>query len=69
MLERHLAQAERHIAEGEGHLARQRGILAELANDGRDLRTAQTLLVQFGTMQVMHIADRNRIRSELEATK
>ena len=68
MLARHLAQAERHVAEGMDHVARQREIVAELANDGRDLRSAQALLVQFETMLADHIADRDRMRMELAAT-
>ena len=50
------------------HVARQREIVAELANDGRDLRAAQALLVQFETMLAHHIADRDRMRMELAAT-
>ena len=68
MLERHLAQAERHAAEGVDHVARQREIVAELANDGRDLRSAQALLAQFETMLAHHIAERDRIRMKLAAT-
>jgi hypothetical protein len=34
-------QAEKYVAEGVHHVARQREIVAELANDGRDLRSAQ----------------------------
>jgi len=68
MLERHLAQAERHVAEGMDHVARQREIVAELTNDGHDLRSAQALLVEFETMLAHHIADRDRIRMELAAT-
>jgi hypothetical protein len=56
ILEQHLAQAERHVAEGADHVARQREIVAELANDDRDLKSAQALLVQFETMQAHHIA-------------
>jgi hypothetical protein len=69
MLERHLAQAERHVTEGVNHVARQREIVAELADDGRDLRTAQALLVQFETMLANHIADRDNIRMELAAMR
>src|SRR5689334_7453493 len=67
-LEQHLAQAEMHISQGEHHVARQGEIVAELAYDGRDLNTAQALLVQFETMMAHHIADRDRIRTELTRT-
>jgi hypothetical protein len=43
-LERGLVQAEMHITEGEHHLARRREIVAELANDGRDLSSAMSAL-------------------------
>ncbi len=68
-LERHLLEAEMHITEGEHHLVRQREIVAELANDGRDLRSAQALLAQFETMLAHHVADRDRIRADLAAMK
>jgi hypothetical protein len=68
-LERHLLEAEMHITEGEHHLVRQREIVAELANDGRDLRSAQALLTQFETMLAHHVADRDRIRADLAAMK
>jgi hypothetical protein len=43
--------------------------VTELANDGRDLKSAQALLAQFETMLANHVADRDRIRSELAAMK
>ena len=68
-LERHLAQAEMHITASEHHLVRQREIVAELANDGRDLRSAQALLTQFETMLGNHVAERDRIRARLTAMR
>jgi hypothetical protein len=60
----HLAQAERHVAEGERHVARQRELIAELERDGHDTVQARELLVQFEGLQVMHVADRDRLRRE-----
>jgi hypothetical protein len=54
-----------HITEGEHHLARQREIVAELANAGRDLKSAKALLIQFETMLANRLVDRDRIRAEL----
>jgi uncharacterized coiled-coil protein SlyX len=68
-LEEQLAQAEMRISEGEVHVARQRDIVAELANDGDDLKSAQTLLAQLEKMLANHVADRDRIRAELAATR
>jgi hemerythrin len=65
MVERHLAQAERHVVEGSRHVVRQRQIVAELADDGDDLKLAQELLARFEELLVSHIADRDRIRAEL----
>jgi hypothetical protein len=69
MLERHLAQAERHVSDGEHTVARQREIVAKLVKDGHDSRMAQELLTQFEQSQAIHVADRDRIRSELAASK
>lgn len=69
MLEAHLAQAERHVAEGESHVARQKQIVMALVGDARDLRNARELLMQFEAMLTNHLADRDRIRVELAATK
>jgi TorA maturation chaperone TorD len=65
MLEQHLAQAERHVTEGENHITRQLQLIAELAEGGHDLRSAQELLTQFESMQKLHVADRDRLRTEL----
>jgi len=65
MLGQHLAQAERHVAQGERHIARQREIVAELKDRGHDWQAAMELLHQFEEMQALHIADRDRLRSEL----
>ncbi len=66
-IQRHLLLAEMHVSQGERHVARQREIVAELKDDGRDLETARNLLARFEELYAQHVADRDRIRRELEA--
>jgi hypothetical protein len=68
MLEAHLAQADRHIAKGEENIARQRETLSELERDGHvdAARRARDLLAQFEDTLAMYVADRDRIRKQLE---
>jgi hypothetical protein len=68
-LGQHLAQAERHVAEGEDHIARQRQIIDELASGGHDLKVARELRAHFEDTQMLHLADRDRIRGELATRK
>jgi hypothetical protein len=65
----HLAKVERHVVDGERHLANQRALLAELDRDGHDTATALELLHQLEDSQAMHIADRARLRAELDRLK
>jgi hemerythrin len=67
ILEQHLALAERHIVEGENTVVRQRELVARLAKKRLDHRLAQKLLIEFETMLASHMADRDRIRTELAA--
>jgi hypothetical protein len=66
MLRRRLAVAEAHIAGGERSLARQRNLVEELESSGRDSEDARRLLRIFEQLQAAHIADRDRLRRELE---
>jgi hypothetical protein len=66
-IERHLFLAEKHVSEGERHIARQREIVAELKDNGHDLETARNLLARFEELYASHVADRDRIRLELDA--
>jgi hypothetical protein len=67
LLRDHLALAERHAAEGEDHIERQRRILAELERDGHDTALARKLLATLEATQAQHVANRDRLRRELEA--
>src|SRR5262245_53102038 len=65
MLERHLQQAEVHVAQGARHVREQRERLSQLARAGHDIQEAQTLLAQFGQLQEIHVATRDRLAREL----
>jgi hypothetical protein len=65
MLKRHLALAEEHIATGEKNIARQRDLIAQLERDGHDTASARTFLREFEQLQALHIAERERLLSEL----
>lgn len=65
LVEEHLAQAERHVAEGERHIAEQRARITEAERNGLDTAQAKDLLLTFEETQVLHVADRDRLRVEL----
>jgi hypothetical protein len=62
----HLALANRHAAEGALRIERQRTLLVELERDGHDTTQAFELLSALNETQAAFIADRERIRAELE---
>jgi len=61
-----LAQAERHVAEGEVILARQRAAIAATELIGGDVARFKELLSVFEDSQRVHVADRDRLRKDLE---
>jgi hypothetical protein len=65
MIEAHLEQAERHVARGEELIAEQKARIAEMERDGHDTGPFRDLLRQFEETQRMHVADRDRLRKEL----
>lgn len=68
IIERYLKAAERHIAIGEVCIARQRAVIARLErHEGHKdlLREATRLLAQFLQIQILHLADRDRLICEL----
>jgi hypothetical protein len=69
MIQDHLAIAERHVVLGAKHIATQKSIVAELEADGHDASQALHLLETFEEMQDMHVADRDRLRAELDRVK
>jgi len=66
-LSEHLAQAERQVAEGVLRIARQREVVADLERTGLDTKEARTLLAELQSLQALHVADRDRLKQELEA--
>ncbi len=65
-LTEYLAQAERHVAEGEHQIACQLEIIDELERSGQDTRAARDQLAHLEEMQRLHLADRDRLRAELQ---
>jgi hypothetical protein len=64
-IEARLAQAEQHVARGAELVARQRALIRKLLADGHGTAEAYTLLLQFEETQVLHLADRDRLRAAL----
>jgi hypothetical protein len=65
MLVEHLGQAARHVAAAERHVKRQCRIVAHLKREGRDVREASDLLLEFEETQALHLAEWDRLRKEL----
>ena len=65
-IERALAQAERHVAEGKVILARQRAAITASELIGGDVARFKELLSVFEDSQRVHVADRDRLRKDLE---
>ena len=63
-----LAQAERHVAEGEVILARERATIAASERNGRNVVRFKEILSVFEDSQRVHVADRDRLRKDLEIT-
>jgi len=61
----HLAQVERHVAMGAKTIERQRVLIRRLEERGIDTTFACDLLLQFEEMQLLHVADRERLLGEL----
>jgi hypothetical protein len=66
LLLEYLIAAEKHIAEAERNLAHLRATLAKLESDGHRPAKAAELLREFEKALAMQIADRDRLRAELE---
>lgn len=67
MLRDHLRLAEQHVTEGARHLRLQRAIVAEMERKGQDSVLARDTLWRFEKNQAAHLADRDRLRAELDA--
>src|SRR4051812_49110841 len=69
MIQDHLDLAEGHVRLGLEHIAKQRVIIAELEGNGLDTSLAREVLATFEGMQKAHVADRDRLRLELEEAR
>jgi hypothetical protein len=65
--QKHLAQAEMTVRLGEEHVARQRKLIARFEQYDQDTKRARELLQQFEEMLALHIADRDRLKADLES--
>ena len=65
-VERALAQAERHVAEGEAILTRRRAAIVASERIGGNVARFKELLSVFEDSQRVHVADRDRLRKDLE---
>jgi len=66
LLEQHLKLAKQHVAQGRRHIIRQKQIIFELTRDQHDTSQARQLLSTFQELQLMHVAERDRLQKELE---
>lgn len=66
MLLNRLVLAERHVREGETSIARQRAVTDELERGGRDATDAKGLLRQLTEIQAIYVADRDRLKKQLD---
>ena len=64
-MRQHLEEAERHVEQGRQHLRKQCEVIDRLQRDGHDPSSARKLLHALEQTQIMHIADRDRIREQL----
>ena len=62
----HLALAEEHIEIGSRNIARQEEIIAKLQAHGHDTLAARRMLKSFEATQALNLAQRERIRVELQ---
>jgi hypothetical protein len=63
-----LALALRRVAEGESIIAQQHETIASLERDGLDATQVKAVLVQIEELQGMLVADRDRLKTELDET-
>jgi hypothetical protein len=68
-LQSQLAAAERQVAQGADAATLQRALVERAKLMGGDVGTAQSLLSSFEEIQARHIAQRDRLKRELEHYK
>ena len=65
-IRRDLSEAEQQVDLGELLVRRQREILERLSMDRYDTREARAILHTLEDAQALHIADRDRLRTDME---
>ena len=64
-IRQHLEEAERHVQRGKELLRKQCELIDQLKRDGHDASGARDLLHTLEHIQIIHIADRDRMREQL----
>ncbi len=71
VIEQRLKFAERHVAESQKHVSRHEGIVAKLESEGRKdsltARAARGMLESLQDELAAHVADRDRLRQQLNS--
>jgi uncharacterized membrane protein len=62
----HLALALRNVAQAEMHVAQQRENIALLERNGLDTSAAKAALLRLEEHRALHVADRDRLKQELD---
>jgi hypothetical protein len=65
-LQRYLQEAERNVAQSTMHIVEQNALVERLERDGLDTADARRLLKLFEENRTLYLAERDRLRRELE---
>jgi hypothetical protein len=68
-LSQRLARLEKQVAEGERHLQMQRLTVENTEREGQSSATERRILRQLELVQAVEVADRDRVRGELQRAK
>jgi len=68
-LSQRLARLEKQVAEGERHLQMQRLTVENTEREGENSATERRILRQLELVQAVEIADRDRLRMEIQRTQ
>ena len=66
-LQQYLKDAERNVAQSTMHVVEQNALVVRLERDGLDTADARRLLKLFEESRTLYLAERDRLRRELEA--
>lgn len=68
-LSQRLARLEKQVAEGERHLQTQRLTVENMESEGENSATERRILRQLELVQAVEVADRDRLRVEIQRTQ